>query len=224
MQNLPCAFTPSFSKRRFLRLRRSRQERTGREKILPSCPTSLHNEVLKGNLSFFLPARAGHSPGERRAVSSPSPAPRSYCSCSAQRPKYQGGWQGLLEATSAPSWTAAKREGRAAHAGQRGRTRRRAPDSALPAVIIARGERGNFVSCSEGNARAASAFCRLRPPAGAGGESLSTDGKEGPMTAADPGTLLIDFPGVPGGGYCVSNGLIAYICRYCCSFAIPEHC
>lgn len=44
------------------------------------------------------------------------------------------------------------------------------------------------------------------------------------MTAADPGMLLIDFPGVPGGGYCVSNGLIAYICRYCCSFAILEHC
>ena len=98
------------------------------------------------------------------------------------------------------------------------------PDSALPAVIIARGEKGIFVSCSERNARAASAFCRLHPSVGAGSESLFIDGKEGLMTAADLGMLLTDFPGVPGGGCCVSNGLIAYICRYCSSFAILEHC
>lgn len=185
---------------------------------------SLHNKVLKRNLSFFLPVRASHSPGERRAVSTPSQAPWSYCSCSAQCPKYQGGWQGLLEATSVQSSTPAEREGRAALAGQQGRTRRHTPDSALPAVIITRGEKGIFVSCSEGNARAVSAFCRLHPLVGAGGENRFTDGKEGLMTAAGPGMLLIDFPGVPGGGYCVGNGLIAYICRYCCSFANLEHC
>lgn len=33
------------------------------------------------------------------------------------------------------------------------------------------------------------------------------------MVAADPGMLLIDFPGVPGGGYCASNGLIVCVCR-----------
>lgn len=47
-----------------------KQTRKNREeKILPSCPMSLHNKVLKGNLSVFLPVRASHSPGERRAVS-----------------------------------------------------------------------------------------------------------------------------------------------------------
>lgn len=32
------------------------------------------------------------------------------------------------------------------------------------------------------------------------------------MVAADLGMLLIDFPGVPGGGYCASNGLIVCVC------------
>lgn len=189
----------------------TRKNREG--KFLLSCPMSLHNKVLKGNLSFFLPVRASHSPGKRRAVSTPSQAPWSYCSCSSRCPEYQGGWQGLLEATSAQSSTAAEREGRAGRAGQRGRTCQHTPDSALPAIVIARGEKGIFVSCSEGNARAASTFCRLHPSVGAESESLFTDGKEGLMTTADPGMLLINFPGIPGGGYCVSNGLIAYICR-----------
>lgn len=34
------------------------------------------------------------------------------------------------------------------------------------------------------------------------------------MMAADLGILLIDFSGVPGGGYCASNGLIVCECRF----------
>lgn len=34
------------------------------------------------------------------------------------------------------------------------------------------------------------------------------------MTAADPRMPLTDFPGVPGGGYCASNGLIVCACRF----------
>lgn len=72
--------------------------------------------------------------------------------------------------------------------------------------------------------RAASASCHPHASVGTGGESLFIDGKEGLMTATDPGMLLLDFSGVPGGGYCVSNGLSAFTCRCCCSFAILEHC
>lgn len=53
LQNLPCAFMPFFIRRRSFWLCRSCKERTGRKKILPSCPMSLHNKVLKRNLSFF---------------------------------------------------------------------------------------------------------------------------------------------------------------------------
>lgn len=55
--------------------RRARNNREG--KILPSCSVSLHDKVLKGNFSFFLSVRTSRSPGERKAVSTPSQTPWS---------------------------------------------------------------------------------------------------------------------------------------------------
>jgi len=130
-----------------------KQTRKNREgKILPSCPMSLHNEVLKENFSFFLPVSASHSRGERRTVSTSSQAPRSYCSCSAQCPKYQGVWQRLLEAASVQSSVAAEREGSAAHASQQGRTRRHTLTVLSLPLLACKGRKG-FLSAAQRGVR-----------------------------------------------------------------------
>lgn len=74
------------------------------EKIFHSCLFFLNNKMPKRNLSFLLPMRARLGLGEGRAVPTPSQAWCSYCSCSAQWPKYQG----LLEPPSVQGSAAAE--------------------------------------------------------------------------------------------------------------------
>lgn len=221
LQNPPGAFTPFFSRQKFLLACRGGLERTGREKPFPATPIPSWYSAKRKPLLFFYQSQSGSSLlAGRGAASTPSQAPRSFCSCSAQCPKYRGGWQGLLEATCVRQRSMkGEHPMLASEAEHAGTPWQRRPFH----YYCTRGERA-FWQLLRGECEGC--ICLLSPTSfgwAEGGENLFTGCKEGLMTAADLGMLGIDFPGVPGGGYCVRNGLIVCVCRCCCSFAILQH-
>lgn len=146
-------------------------------------------------------------------ASTPGQELRSYCSCSTQCPKYPGAgkgcWRQLL--CAAPRQRSVKGEhpvlgSEAERAGTPQQSRPFHYDHTRGERIFWQLLRGERKGC----------VCLLLPASFIWGqrESLFTDCKEGPMTSADLRALAIDFTGVPASGYCVRNGLIAYVCRW----------
>lgn len=149
LQNPPGAFTPFFSRQKFLLACRGGLERTGREKPFPATPHPFPIQCKKETSPFFfLPATVWELFAGRersRFDSQPSTTVLLFMQRSASKIS-----RGLARAAGGNLCEAAEREGKASRTGQRGRTRRHTLTAPSLPLLSHEGREGFLAAAQRG--------------------------------------------------------------------------